>query len=125
VKLGVLLQLKHLITLKLRFKIYKASQTRIPSGIWLRLYGWIVTTWLLSIWVPSDVFFCHGQKRDYIRHASQRREARLKSNTPIRLLHTFQLVVILCRQKFMQLFAICIIIYIPIFNLSINHFCSR
>jgi len=26
--------------------------TRIPSGIWSRLYGWIVTTWLLWMCVP-------------------------------------------------------------------------
>jgi len=37
-----------------------------------------VTTSLLSIWVPVDVF-CHGQKRDYLSHVSQRREARLKN----------------------------------------------
>jgi len=31
--------------------------TRIPSGIWSRLYGWIVTTWLLSICHPRSGSF--------------------------------------------------------------------
>ena len=39
----------------------KHKKTRILSGIGSCLYGWIVTTWLLSIWVHPDVLFCHVQ----------------------------------------------------------------
>jgi len=58
---------------------FSSPTTRIPSGIWSHLYGWIVTTRLPSIWVPPDVF-CHRQKHDYLSRASQRRKARLKNH---------------------------------------------
>jgi len=43
---------------------------------------WVNHDYLTTIDLGSSQwFFCHGQKRDYLSHASQQREARLKSET--------------------------------------------
>jgi len=51
------------------------KRTRVPSSIWSRLYGWIVTTWLLLIYVPltgrfppNHAKFCGYQLKNAVEY---------------------------------------------------------
>jgi len=123
-RLFVVLEFKHVDFQYLISTVYIGavhhSKTRIPSGIWSRLYGcpsraesvscntaikwhahifkWHSAEWprastadcdWSAIGPPTQDFFCHGQKRDYLSCVSQRARGATKklshNNQEIRL----------------------------------------